>query len=96
METNWRLGVSDGGLSIVECNSSIDGTRQIVAKPYSIDGMSATDVARLIAAAPDMLQALRQALPIVDSHRRMAGGDGDATALLMRHVISTAEPGGAA
>ena len=52
---------------------------------------TADDDARLIAAAPEMLAAIRQAMPLVDAYRRSSGGDGDVTALLMRSVIAKAE-----
>lgn len=42
-------------------------------------------------AAPDMLAALKQALPILDAHRRASGGDGDITAALVRSAIAKAE-----
>jgi len=46
--------------------------------------------ARLIAAAPDMLDALKAALKIVDAYRKISGGDGDVTALTMRQTIAKA------
>jgi hypothetical protein len=46
--------------------------------------------ARLIAAAPDMLDALKIALRFVDAIRRVSGGDGDATALQIRDAIQKA------
>lgn len=36
--------------------------------------------ARLIAAAPDLLECLIECLPIVDAYRRISGGDGDMAA----------------
>jgi hypothetical protein len=51
--------------------------------------------ARLIAAAPDLLAALRDCLPIVDAMRRKTGGEGDTAAMNARAAISKAERGGA-
>jgi hypothetical protein len=50
--------------------------------------------ARLIAAAPDLLAALRDCLPIVDAMRRKTGGEGDTAAMNARAAISKAERGG--
>ena len=58
---DWKLGVSDGGLTVVVRGEKGTDDYEIVAKPYAIEGMSATDVARLIAAAPELLAALREA-----------------------------------
>jgi hypothetical protein len=49
--------------------------------------------ARLIAAAPDLLAALRDCLPIVDAMRRKTGGEGDTAAMNARAAISKAEGG---
>ena len=45
----------------------------------------------LIAAAPDLLCALRHALPILDKHRQATGGEGDIAAALVRDAIAKAE-----
>jgi len=49
--------------------------------------------ARLIAAAPDLLAALRDCLPIVDAMRRKTGGEGDTAAMNARAAISKVERG---
>jgi hypothetical protein len=51
--------------------------------------------ARLIAAAPDLLAALRDCLPIVDAMRRKTGGEGDTAAMNARAAIAKAERGAA-
>lgn len=48
--------------------------------------------ARLIAAAPDLLAALKACLPIIDAHRRAALGEGDIAAMAARAAISKATP----
>ena len=88
----WR--VEPGDLSTwtkVLRGSEKDDDLEIVAKTYAIEGYTATDVANLIAAAPGLLAALKQCLPLVDAYRRMAGGDGDVSAQLARFVIARAE-----
>lgn len=47
--------------------------------------------ARLIAAAPDLLAALEQCLPIIDAYRRAALGDGDIAARNARTAIAKAK-----
>ena len=47
--------------------------------------------ARLIAAAPDLLAALEQCLPIIDAHRRTALGEGDIAAMNARAAIAKAK-----
>jgi len=47
--------------------------------------------ARLIAVAPEMLEALKKALPIVDAYRKVSLGDGDMTAANIRAAIAKAE-----
>jgi hypothetical protein len=47
--------------------------------------------ARLIAAAPELLAALKKALPIVDAYRKVSLGDGDLTAANIRAAIAKAE-----
>jgi hypothetical protein len=49
----------------------------------------------LVAAAPDLLAALELALPIINQHRRVFGGDGDITAMNARAAISKAKGGAA-
>ena len=46
--------------------------------------------ALLIAAAPELLSVLKDALKIVDAYRRIALGDGDITAMNARAVIAKA------
>ena len=90
--SEWR--VEPGNMATwtkVMRGSEKDGNLEIVAKTYAIEGGTATDVANLIAAAPDLLAALKQCLPLVDAYRRMAGGDGDVSAQLARFVIARAE-----
>ena len=55
-----------------------------------LDGLSAAN-ARLIAAAPDLLAALEQCLPIIDAYRRAALGDGDIAAHNARVAIAKAK-----
>lgn len=47
--------------------------------------------ARLIAAAPDLLAALEQCLPIIDAHRHAALGEGDIAAMNARAAIAKAK-----
>ena len=54
----------------------------------SLEEMKAN--AALIAAAPDLLAALEQCLPILDAHRRAALGEGDLTARTARAAIAKA------
>ena len=49
------------------------------------------ETARLIAAAPDLLAALEQCLPIIDAHRRAALGEGDIAAMNARAAIAKAK-----
>jgi hypothetical protein len=44
----------------------------------------------LIAAAPELLAALRQCLPLVDAYRRLSLGDGDMAAATARRAITLA------
>jgi hypothetical protein len=46
--------------------------------------------ARLIAAAPELLAALKKALPIVYAYRKVSLGDGDLTAANIRAAIAKA------
>jgi hypothetical protein len=66
---DWKIGTSAGGLTIV-----VSGDDEIVARPYCTERQSATDVARLIAAAPEMLALLRSARLIVEGagHRDLS------------------------
>jgi len=45
---------------------------------------------KLIAAAPDLLAALEQCLPLIDAYRRNSGGDGDLSAMNARAAIKKA------
>lgn len=58
--SEWR--VEPGSMTTwtkVMRGSEQDGDLEIVAKTYAIEGYSAEDVAALVAAAPEMLAALR-------------------------------------
>jgi hypothetical protein len=46
--------------------------------------------AALISAAPEMLNALEDALYLIDEHRTLTGGDGDITAMYIRSLIRKA------
>ena len=46
--------------------------------------------ANIIAAAPDLLAALIDALKIIDAHRQVSGGYGDITAMNARAAIAKA------
>ncbi len=46
--------------------------------------------ANMIAAAPTMLAALEDALPIINAYRRQSGGDGDIAAMNARYAIAKA------
>ena len=71
---DWRVGVSDGGLTIVvRDESEMQTGYEIVAKPYAIEGMSATEVARLIAAAPKLLAACKRMMQLVKAFDRELG-----------------------
>lgn len=45
----------------------------------------------LLAAAPDLLMALEQCLPIIDAHRRVALGEGSIAAMNARAAIAKAK-----
>ena len=47
--------------------------------------------ASLIAAAPELLEAIKSCLPIIDEYRRISGGDGDLSAMNARRAIDKAE-----
>jgi len=53
----------------------------------------AEQAARLIAAAPELLESLKQCLPLIDAYRSCSGGDGDLTAMNVRRAIAKAEGG---
>lgn len=61
---------------------------------YQGSGYTEAD-ARLIAEAPAMLAALRQALPLIDAHRRAALGEGDIAAHNIRAILARIEGAGA-
>ena len=73
-------GNSTHGCTIANCNATARGipTGEVEAN------------ATLIAAAPDLLAALEQCLPILDAHRRAALGEGDLTARTARAAIAKA------
>jgi hypothetical protein len=83
----WHLGRRAGNPAIY----SQDGTE--IAE--ILQGLTPEwrENARLIAAAPDLLAALRDCLPIVDAMRRKTGGEGDTAAMNARAAIAKAERG---
>lgn len=92
----WKVGVSDGGLTIV--HTGIVGVEgwQLVCRPNSLRGESATEVARLIAAAPELLEAARLGLEWSDSDgagddSEMVGHGERAFRLAARSAIAKAE-----
>ena len=56
---------------------------------WTDSGSTATN-AVLISAAPELLAALEQCLPLVDAYRRDSGGDGDLSAMTARAAIKKA------
>lgn len=81
----WTVGQSRNVVVSTRAVNDADGVTVCNLGIYASD-----ESGRLIAAAPDMLDALKAALRIVDAHRRVSGGDGDATALLIRTAIAKA------
>ena len=59
---SWRV-TAEYSTAVVVRGSKQDGDLEIVAKAYSIEGHTDKDVARLIAAAPALLAALKGLLP---------------------------------
>lgn len=57
----------------------------------NIDADALDREAVLVSAAPDLLAALEQCLPIVDAYRRLSLGDGDLTANNARNAIAKAK-----
>lgn len=75
-----------------------DGLASLIARTYECSiceehGGGAAANARLIAAAPALLAALKQCLPFVDRIRGITGGDGDLTAQNARAAIAAAKGG---
>lgn len=70
-----------------------DAGRTVAARPSYSSCADSTEEAdmRLIAAAPDLLAALEQCLPIVDAYRRLTMGDGDISAHTARTAIAKAK-----
>ena len=54
------------------------------------DSGSTAANAVLISAAPELLAALEQCLPLIDAYRRSTGGDGDLSAMAARAAIKKA------
>lgn len=73
---------------------SIESQSGTLCEVYSHMGIAEADAnQKLIAAAPDLLASLREALKIVDAYRRASGGDGDITAMNARAAIAKATGG---
>jgi hypothetical protein len=69
----WKVGVDESGRAIVYTGvQGVDGW-QLVCRPNHVRDGSQTEVAMMIAAAPDMWMALRGAL------RVLTGWDGHST-----------------
>jgi hypothetical protein len=66
------------------------GWGYLESAPANTSAESAANLA-LIAAAPDLLCALKHALPLLDAHRAATGGEGDIAAALVRDAIAKAE-----
>lgn len=80
-EINWYAKANSSGHGLV----IEEGTGRTVAVAYD-----QKDTA-LLAAAPAMLAELKQVLPLVDSHRRMALGEGDVSAMNIRAILAEVE-----
>ena len=75
---------------------SIESQSGTICEVYSHMGIEEADAnQKLIAAAPDLLASLREALKIIDAYRRVSGGDGDITAMNARAAIAKATGGAA-
>ena len=75
---------------------SIESQSGTICEVYSHMGIAEADAnQKLIAAAPDLLASLREALKIIDAYRRVSGGDGDITAMNARAAIAKATGGAA-
>ena len=93
----WEAIIGGGGCSVI-VNSTVQrpilvqiATDALYAHPERVTEAQAN--ARLIAAAPALLAALKQCLPYVDRIRGMTGGDGDLTAQNARAAIAAAKGG---
>jgi len=78
----WKVGVGGEGRTIVHTGIiGVDGW-QLVCRPNPVRDSSATDVAHMIAAAPDMFLALRgllrEAVEFMDSDSEWEGYETDA------------------
>jgi hypothetical protein len=74
------------GGNVIESLSRIN-----VAKAWMTDGEEECANARLIAAAPDLLVALEQCVPIIVRHANATFGDGVLTLQVARKAISKAK-----
>ena len=75
---------------------SVESQSGTICEVYSHMGIEEADAnQKLIAAAPDLLASLREALKIIDAYRRVSGGDGDITAMNARAAIAKATGGAA-
>lgn len=78
----WQLGPN--GVDVRDCTGE-----NICTVPYSEDDELAEANARLIAAAPDLLEALKLAQPIIEA-RALEGPGGNTVAEQVRDVIRAA------
>ena len=66
---------------------------KVDAEPVYVQIIDESDgrmVRRWMSAAPELLAALEQCLPLIDAYRRDSGGDGDLSAMAARAAIKKA------